>query len=137
MASDNADPCKIHAEDGKMFTLIGGVKTPLNHTTESLSATKAMAKKMGKDWDDEDTADPDLNAKKKASARRAPPMHIPSLPPLAQCEADAGGRFDEEESLRKTFGVLTSDRNSDSYKTGRTNYVQAARARFIKENPTV
>lgn len=52
---------------------------------------------------------------------------------LAQAEADAGKRFDETASLRRTYGVTNSDSASDQWKSGRGRYVAAARKRYLDE----
>jgi len=55
--------------------------------------------------------------------------------PAAAAEAAAGKRFDEESSLRRSYGVTTNDTASDQYKSMRGRHVAAARRRFLSENP--
>jgi hypothetical protein len=49
---------------------------------------------------------------------------------LAQVEAEAGKRFDEEEGVRRSFNVRTNDKNSDQYKSAKGRFVAAAKRRF-------
>jgi len=51
---------------------------------------------------------------------------------IAKVEAEAGKRFDEEPSLRRTYGVTSKDTGSDQYKSGRGRYVAAARRRHVE-----
>lgn len=53
------------------------------------------------------------------------------LTPVEEAEKEAGGRFDAEPSLRRTFGLAKDDTSSDAFKTMRGRYVASAKRRFL------
>lgn len=57
----------------------------------------------------------------------------PGKDPAAAAESEAGKRFDEEPSLRRSYSVTSNDPSSEQWKTARGRHVAAARRRFLAE----